>query len=106
MSNGHIDEAEIDLLLEGVPEDERKRWRYVMVGVREARSGIEDVKAVCAQRGKLCPALHLADPMETPPEPTYTRPQLVSNFWWFVGSLALAAVVGGVISGLLDKIIG
>jgi len=43
--------------------------------------------------------------VENDPPLKYTREQLVANFWWVVGGLALVAVVGGLFGGLTDYVL-
>jgi hypothetical protein len=70
MSNGKIDEAEIDALLTG---DQRLVDRYLVTGIRELKTSLGVVKSevaamrgVCEQRGSMCPGMHgyLADPVD------------------------------------------
>jgi hypothetical protein len=73
MSNGKIDDAEIDALLTG---DQRKIDRYLVTGIRELKRGQDETKAevaamrrVCEERGRMCPSMqaHIADPLEPIP---------------------------------------
>lgn len=70
MSNGHIDEAEIDALLTG---DQRLVDRYLVTGIRELRRGQHEMRGelvtmrqVCETRGAMCPGMHAnaADPVD------------------------------------------
>ena len=95
MTNGHIDEAEIDALLSG---DQRLVDRYIVTGIRELKHGLAATKSevtamrkVCETRGLMCPAMNanLADPVE----PLPTAPAHLTNddanktfFMWTIGS--------------------
>jgi hypothetical protein len=73
VTNGHIDEAELDLLLDGT---DRAIDRYLVTSMRELHTGLIDVKGevaamrqVCETRGLMCPGMHshMADPVTEPP---------------------------------------
>ena len=95
MTNGHIDEAEIDALLSG---DQSLVDRYIVTGIRELKRGLSattsDVKAmraVCEQRGLMCPVMtaNLADPVEPlPAAPVrFTNDDANKTFFmWTIGS--------------------
>ena len=69
MSNGHIDEAEVNALLE---EEPSLLTRYLVIGMREMSAGQLSMKAeitamreVCETRGLMCPGMrgNITDPM-------------------------------------------
>lgn len=70
MSNGKVDDAEIDALLTG---EQGKIARFLVTGVRELKRGQERtvievtaMRATCEQRGAVCPAMHgnIADQLD------------------------------------------
>lgn len=71
MSNGAINEAEIDVLLASVSAEERPRMRYILIGIGQLTTEVAAMRQVCEQRGRLCPAMHgnVADP----PDPAGLR---------------------------------
>ena len=70
MSNGHIDEAEIDALL---ATEAPFLDKYLVTGIRELRKGQHEMKGelvtmrlVCETRGAMCPGMHanVSDPVD------------------------------------------
>lgn len=54
MSNGRIDDADLELALSG---GRAELDRYLAVGIRELRDAVEALQRTCAERGKTCPAV-------------------------------------------------
>ena len=99
MSNGRIDEAEIDALL---ASDQRLIDKYLVTGMRELRKGQHELKSevsgmrqVCETRGLMCPGVHDhgADPAQ--PVPTAGPPSEDRRTWamWGVGTTLLREFV-------------
>jgi hypothetical protein len=98
VSNGKIDDAEIDALLTG---DQRAVDRFLVTGIRELKRGQAETKAevgamrrVCEQRGRMCPGMHahIADPVE--PIPAAGPPTDDRRTWamWGVGTTLLREI--------------